>query len=702
VALTHFELFYKAIDLRPKQPDSPLHQAIDQTDHIGLAYHQNVFAFGFSALEFLSPQRIRYGFMLEGYDTDWNIVSANRRYANYTNIDPGEYTFSIKATNKDGIWSNQKTSIKITIASPWWLSTAAVVSYLLAVITVIYLFIAFRTRLLTNRANKLELSVQQRTEEVAAQKQKVEQLLAQKHDEFATVSHEFRTPLTLILGPLSQLLASSKSQRDIERLNIVQRNGYRLLRMVDQLLNLETVKVTLVNQKATQDTGKIIRLLSAAFIDLAKQKDIVLNFEHIIDIQFKLVPDALEKIVLNLLSNALKYTKPNGTVTILTQRTRANELNIKVVDNGIGIPPEQIQNVFERYQRVLDENSEQVTGAGIGLALVKSLVEVHQGRVELSSTLGKGTTIDVFLPITAETDLPPKETNGNKEVVAMELMSIAGQLSPSSSKKINLEQVFQTGNPSVLVIEDNSDMRSYIEQSLCDDFQVTCANDGQQGVELATSMVPDLIISDIMMPKKDGYQVTHELRSHPVTSHIPIILLTAKGDRDSRLKGWHQKADEYLTKPFDVVELKLRLHSLLEIRNIVKKRFAQTVFEVPASAQTCNNSPQENQQQNFVDQLNKTLEALYTQTDVSIADFADKMAVSERQLYRKLKSTLDITPLEYIRRFRLEKAKQLLQQGKSVSFVTFEVGFSTQSYFGKCFKAQFGQSPGDYKKSQIK
>lgn len=696
VILSNFELSYKPVALQRDDDKSPLQQVIRHTDVLTLSHKQNVFAFGFSALEYAVPEQIQFAFMLEGYDDSWNIVGADRRFANYTNIDPGYYTFKVKATNADGYWSDEQTTVAIHILPPWWSTKMAMAGYVIAAWLGIYLFVSFRTRSLSRRAQTLALAVESRTQELADEKQKVEQLLARKNEEFATVSHEFRTPLTLILGPLSQLQKVCEDQEHKYKLSIIERNGYRLLRMVDQLLNLETFKVKAINQKKTQTCGQIVRLVCEAFVDLAKQKDIRLQLGQVADVNFALIPDALEKILLNLVSNAIKYSHAGGVITVTSRRTSQNELNICVADTGIGIPSDRLRQVFDRYHRVQDPQSDKVGGAGIGLALVKSLVEVHLGRIELQSEPGQGTEVNIYLPIVDEVQLQSSVCCANQELVNMELMSITGALQASQPDE-QPDDVESSQQPLVLVIEDNADMCSYIQQAIAPHYRVISAEDGEKGVNKAIEQVPDLIISDIMMPVKDGYQVTAELRENPLTNHIPIVLLTAKGDRDSRLKGWDEKADEYLTKPFDADELNLRLQNLLSIRNILKKRFAGTTFEQPVLEVA-----KDNKQQQFIDKLDSTIEGFYTDASISIADFADKMAMSERQLFRKLKSVLDVTPAEYLRRYRLEKAKTLLAQGQSVSFVTFEVGFSTQSYFGKCFKAQYGVSPGEYKKNLTK
>ncbi len=705
VVITDFELFYRSLPLSNTWHESPLKKAINHTKSISLDYDQNVFAFTFSAMEFLSPERIKYKFMLEGYDLDWNLVNSDRRHANYTNLDPGEYTFRVKASNQTSEWNEKETTIKINIAYPWWQTNIAYISYILLSIFSIYLLITYRTKSLINRSRQLEQSVAQRTIELATEKQKVEQLLSRKNEEFANVSHEFRTPLTLILGPIAQLLKNKNSGQDTDKLNIVQRNGYRLLRMVDQLLNLETFRVKSLTQKIPQASGKIIKLLTEAFIDLAKEKNINLQIKTISDVNFEFTPDALEKIVVNLLSNAIKYTNSGGKITVESRRTTHNQLVIQVTDTGIGIPSDKLNTVFDRYSRVLDENSELVTGAGIGLSLVKSLVEAHQGQISIHSELGKGTTITVCLPIIGEVNSHQVSQHANNEIVAMELMSITSQKTVAAPDSRQTEQTRESSKPTLLVIEDNPDMRDYIVNSIQQNYQIFTAKDGEQGLNIAIAEVPDLIISDVMMPKMDGYQVTHQLRKNQLTNHIPIILLTARGDRESRLKGWFEKADEYLTKPFDTEELKIRLKSLLEIRDILKKRFAEKTFQISEPTKDDNEQPSDihrpsrnKQQQTFVTKLNGQLETLYIEPATSIAYIASNLAMSERQLYRKLKSILDMTPSEYLRRFRLEKAKTLLEDGETVSFAAFEVGFSTHSSFSKCFKAQFGFSPRELKR----
>ena len=668
---------------------------------ITLNYEESDIDVGFSAFEYEQPRNVKYQFRLEGYD-DWSENNYSKPFARYTNLEAGSYTFEVRSSINNNWESSKSDKLFIVILPPWWQTNWAYASYIILSTLVLYGLVSYRTKALQVKAKTLEENVKQRTQELAREKDKVEHLLSRKNEEFANVSHEFRTPLTLILGPIAQLIKSNKKDKEVQKLNVVQRNGYRLLRMVDQLLNLETFRVKSITQKSPQPVGEIIRMLSEAFSDLAEGKKISFEIRNIDEVSFEFTPDAVEKIIVNLLSNAIKYSNEGDSISVQAIRQH-EDYQITVSDTGIGIPEDKLDSVFERFSRVLDENSENVTGAGIGLALVKSLVDSHQGSIHLNSKKGEGTTVTIKLPIIGEVENIKNAQHANDEIIAMEMMSIQ---SVDTHVNQSAESTSETSDrPVALVIEDNADMREYIRQSITDQYSVLTANNGIEGIEIAQNEVPDIIISDVMMPRMDGYQATQELRTNEVTSHIPVILLTARGDRESRLKGWHEKADDYITKPFDVEELKIRLNNLLEIRNILKRRFSETVFTKKESdtknkLQQSNNELGDNKarlQRLFVDKLNAVLEEIYQDSDLSIDDLAKQAAMSQRQLFRKLRSILDMTPSEYLRRFRLEKSKSLLAKGKSIHYVAIEVGFSSQSYYGQCFKAQYEISPSEYR-----
>jgi len=711
--LTSLKINGEKIEVSNDEITSPLKENIISAQQLTLTHKENNFAFSFANINYLNTDKLSYQYRLAGYD-DWSDVARENLSANYTNIPAGEYQFQVRVTGNTGLWNGDETSIALIISSPWWLTTFALIVYSLLVIISIYFVIHFRTRSLKNKANELERSVQRRTIELAQEKDKVERLLEQKNEEFANLSHEFRTPLTLILGTSSQLLASDMEDEQINRIEVIKRNGYRLLRMVDQLLNIETFRVKAISQKSLQHTGYIIKQLVDAFTDLASENGIKLQVINIEDIYFELVDDALEKIVVNLLSNAIKYTHHGGSITIETKRTLNNELYIQIVDTGIGIPKDQLNSVFEKYKRVLSKESEQITGAGIGLALIKELIISHSGSITLNSELGSGTTITVLLPIINES----KEKQQSKvspinvqidNIVAMELMSLTQQAAHTPIKNtVNLSSTVQEEKIRILIIEDNPDMNQFMVDCLVNDYIVISAYDGLEGVNLAIKEVPDLIISDIMMPILDGYQATQKIRANPVTDHIPIILLTSRHDLESKLKGWHHQVDEYLTKPFNVEELRMRIENLLAIRNILKNKNNKKAIQSPHIEQNLLDQlidtasvEQVSKQDAFIEKLNEVIENKYTDTTTTVNTVAKAMAMSERQLFRKLKSILGATPTDYLRRFRLEKACLLLAQGQSAINTTFETGFSSQSYFSKCFKNEYGCTPSDFQKQLL-
>lgn len=702
VSLTEFLYFNEVLEHGSTGKNFSLDSSISQIKTLELGHNNYEFGFEFSALHYADPSRNEYAFKMENWDDDWNFTTAKHRRAAYNNLPAGDYIFKVKASNNHGLWNEKPLELNVRITPPPWKTVWAYALYFVFSILLILYVVRYRTRSLQARAVILEKSIAQRTQELTTEKQKVEKLLSRKNEEFANVSHEFRTPLTLILGPTEQLLKNHLKD-PYKKLQIIQRNAYRLLRMVDQLLNMESFRVKSITQKSVVPSHQTIRLIAEAFKDLAKEKNITLTITHLEPINLEMVPDALEKIVLNLLSNAVKYTPEGGGITVNSFRTDSNQLHVQVTDTGIGIPENNQSRIFDRFQRILNQHSEQITGAGIGLALVKSLVENHQGSIELNSQPNLGTEFNIFIPIKGELS-GNFDVHTNSELVAVELMSISSQ-HPTHTTPEQEAMADGSNKPHLLLVEDNLDMQNYILECLTEFYRISVASNGKQGLELAEAEVPDLIISDIMMPEMDGYQFTQAIRSHDMTNHIPLILLTARSDRESKLKGWEEKADEYLTKPFDVDELLIRINNLLEIRELLRSRFAQTLFGKPFDSPiktiltpkpTTKKSVQEQKQQQFLASLDQVLKKCYGNQDVAMKQIAKDVAMSERQLYRKLQAIVNMSLSEYLKRFRLEKACQFLSEGKAASFVSLEVGFSSHSYFGKCFKAQYGCTPSEY------
>ncbi|WP_164503506.1 hybrid sensor histidine kinase/response regulator transcription factor [Pleionea sediminis] len=663
-----------------------------------LDYQNNNLSFGFSSNNFTHPQKVKFSYRLLSNNESWIETTANERIATFTNLTPGDYEFQVKASDTTGSWPENYTSYKFTIEAPWWMHPGAYFFYLVTTAILLFCVIKYREKRLTKKAKELELIVKNRTYELNQEKQIVEQLLSRKNDEFTNFSHEFRTPLTLILGPLEKLKQELPSQSEL-KLESIQRNANRLLRMVDQMLSLETFQIQAITQKHSIAVGKTIRFIADAFSDLAFQKNITFNVGTIDDVTFDFTPDAIDKIILNLLSNALKYTPPGGQVFISAKRDNQNYV-INIKDTGIGIPVDKQEQVFERFNRVLNEDSERVVGAGIGLSLVKNLVEHHQGNIKLISTPNKGTLFEISLPIINEKTNNSSNDHKNSEIVSTELVSLNNEIRHSSNKTPEAMDD-DSSKPTLLIVEDNWELRQYLIDSFSNHFICDEASNGKQGFARAIANVPDIIISDIMMPEMDGYQLVEALRSNEITSHIPIILLTAKNDKQSRLKGWEQQADEYIAKPFDIDELSFRVKNLLDIRSILKRRFHASTFQKDKELKPNKELVQQSKEAAFINKMNAIIENNYQNESFRMSLLANDIGVSERQLHRKLKAIMDLTPTEYLRSFRLNKAKELLAKGEPASNVYLDVGFSSHSYFGKCFKAQYGCSPSEYSKEEF-
>ncbi|MCJ8269602.1 MAG: response regulator, partial [Psychrosphaera sp.] len=495
--------------------------------------------------------------------------------ATYTTLAAGDYTFRVKGSNSDGQW-NEGSALKITVLAPWWATTKAYVVYVLMIIILFVVTVYFRTRVLKQSAQKLSKAVDERTEQLQHETQKVNQLLADKDRLIANISHEFRTPLTLILGPLENELQTTNNAKSKGLLSLAKSNGQRLLAMVDQLLDIARVK------DHTNQPRQLINVTETAVFIIESYRSLVEKHQINLTLDNKLtgptylmmLPDSLEKILSNLMTNALKYSADGQSVTVTLAVTQTNQLKLSVKDSGEGISEPDQQQIFERFTRV-SNSSRYVPGAGIGLALVKELVESHQGSISVVSELTVGSEFSVILPLAARQDTD--QATMNHSLVLSTVDAFSNEQLAIEDQQADVGTQADETKPVVLVIEDNQDMRRYLVSTLEAHYQCKTANDGEMGIELATEIQPDLIISDVMMPKKDGFEVTRTLKQDKATNHIPIILLTAHGDQQTRLQGWQEKADEFLEKPFDAKELIGRIDNLLSIRALLSDRYQKAL-----------------------------------------------------------------------------------------------------------------------------
>ncbi len=670
---------------------------IDQLDRVTLTHHDYVFGFEFAALHFADPSRNRLAYRLHGFEEDWNSVEGGQGRATYTNLAPGDYEFQVQGANPHGAWNRRGTSLQVRVLPAPWRTWQAYVLYVVLALAMILSLFWYRTTALRRRARELEQGVRERTAII-------ETLLEQKDEEMATLSHEFRTPLTLILGPTKNVLRSVKEPGLRRQLSVVRRNAFRLLRMVDQLLHMEGFRVQVALPRRSQPVKRVVESIGESFRDLAAESEIEVVIGPVEEMWVCLVPDTLEKVLLNLLSNAVKYTPEGGRIE-LSAVMEQHRAAITISDTGIGIAREQQTRIFQRYQRVLEKEGDRVAGAGIGLALVKELVEAHEGTIELDSEPGSGTRFTVRLPLDVSPQVGASQ-DLDTELLELELQTLMeqkrtarepgwGSPAPTSSQ-VPMDEPIEDGRPQVLIIEDNPDMSSYIADTLAPRFQCRAALDGESGLELAWQEIPDLIISDIMMPKVDGFEVVRKLKDDERSSHIPVILLTARGDRKSRHRGWQERADEYLTKPFDEKELLLRVDNLLEIREILRRRFAQELAPGAKRLESAGRglNPRDRE---FLEKFQQMIANQFEDPELKLSRMTSLMALSERPLQRKLKALIGQTPIEYLRAYRLNRAGELLHEGLLVAEVADRTGFSSQAYFATCFKAHFGVTPSEYR-----
>lgn len=692
--ITELKVLNKVQKIQPLVPTSILTQSISHSESIILTHEDYLFSLSFASLGYREPEHQQYAYKLEGLDTDWIYTDANNRVATYTTLAAGDYVFRVKGRNNNDEW-NQGSSLKITVLAPWWATKIAYGLYAILILSVIALTFYLRTKRLTLRAQNLTKAVEQRTDEL-------QRVLADKDKLIANISHEFRTPLTLMLGPIESELRQSNNDKSKGLLSLAKTNGHRLLSMVDQLLDIARTKDHTNHTLQRINVGETAVFLVESYRSLAQKHRIELTLDNQLagDVYLNMQPDALEKILSNLLSNAFKYSDDGQNVTLRLIIIDDNQLSISVKDTGEGISEVDQQQIFERFSRVYS-NSKYVPGAGIGLALVKELVVKHQGSISVKSEEAVGSEFTVLLPL-SDSSAGGESGEINRSLVLAKLDDVSKQQLSEDEAQLGIEIDSNEQKPSILIVEDNQDMRQYMVSCLSPYFQCLTAKDGQMGIEMAQQNQPDLIITDLMMPKKDGFEVTRTLKQNDATNHIPIILLTAHADEQNRATGWQEKVDEFLQKPFNTEQLINRINNLLSVRLLLSQRY-QRALTSPASDLTVQLSkPDLNQADNnaihqtFYESMNAVFEANYANESFGVTEFSQQMNSSPRNMARKMKTMLGIKPNEALRIFRLKKAAEMLSQGELAGNVAIAVGFASHSYFAQCFKAQYGCMPSNY------
>ena len=660
-----------------------------------LAHKDNSLRFEYAATGYDHPAANRYRIMLEGYDDAFHPWTAETR-KDYTGLPAGRYTFHVRAKNIYGE-EGEAGRFTLTILTPWYLSWWAFSLYALAVVLLMALVVKIRMRHLRQKTKRLEQLVRERTGIIREQAEKLEALNKMKSRFFANISHEFRTPLTLILGPLQDMLAEGGNidESGKRTLGLMQRNAQRLLRLINQLLDLSRLESGKLNLRLTREDPRIfVRGIVTSFASLARQKQVSLRFTaeetptlRALCAQAWIDRDVLEKILYNLLSNALKFTPQGGSVKVsMSAHNRLGFIRLGVRDTGRGIPAGRLENIFERFYQVSADRGQE--GTGIGLALTRELAELHHGEIKVTSEEGHGTEFILLLPVSAayfsDGDFKAvPDTDGLSSSPRQAAPGGDGENTGAPAPPSHDDDV-----PVILVVDDHDDVRDYIRGHLRENFTVLEARTGREGLQTAAEAIPDMVISDVMMPEMDGYQLCAALKGNEKTSHIPVILLTARAAEKDKLSGLETGADDYLTKPFNSRELHARVRNLIRLRRELQKRFQHKALLTPRRVS------EPSVEEAFLMRLMQALEENLADETFSVESLSATLNMGRRQLHRKIKAVTGETPGGFIRSVRLQRARQLLEAGTgTVSEIALRTGFGSISYFSRAFKEKFGISP---------
>ena len=663
--------------------------------------------FQFAALDYVAPESISYAYRLKGLEEKWNEVD-NSRSASYINLPPGEYELQIRSTNSDGVWMEKARILPITVLPTFWETYWAwilyVVLFVLSTATIVYIILyIYRLRHQIN----------------------IEQQLANiKLRFFTDISHELRTPLTLIASPVTEVLEHETLTANARKhLTLVHKNTERMLHLVNQILDfrkIENKKMKVLLEKT--DVLSLLQKVMDNFRLIAEEKNINYQLETNQEaIETWIDQDKFEKIIFNLLSNAFKYTPANKSITVIAN-VESSRLIVSIKDEGIGIDLQKQQTLFQRFETLVKFNILQPS-SGIGLSLVKELIELHCGNIEVKSQPGVGSEFTVILPMNQKVYEGRENTefilNDGNSVPAEKKNEIRPMVEIASMADITLSETANEPNQisneedpiSILIVEDNVELRNFLSDILSESYRVITATNGQEGLDQAREYIPDLIISDIMMPAMDGLDMVKNIKENREICHIPIILLSAKSSLDDRISGLEQGIDDYITKPFSATYLKIRIKSLLhqrkELQEIYWKAWSEKLNNTQETTLEEKLTPSQPQiisyDEQFMQQVMQVMEEQMENSELTVDEFAQLLNLGRSVFYQKLKSIIGLSPVDFIREIRIKRAVQLIDSGEyNFSQVAYMTGFNDPKYFGKCFKRQMGMTPSEYKENKLR
>ncbi len=762
VTFTDFKVFNESLAIGQKRYHRvPLKKSISAAESIDISYRDNVFSIEFAALNHFLSEKTTYAYKMDGVDKDWVYVPSSRRFATYTNLKGGRYVFRAKAINSDGITSNLPKTLIINIMPPfwetWWFRILMVCSVILAVI----MYVKYRTHYLHEQKEKLEKLVNERTAKIAEQKEKLaaqannllhinkeleihqhqiegqkqeletkNEKIVQQRDElirlnrkvrqvnqlrlrfFTNISHEFRTPLTLILGPLESLGRYLKPDAETGRLiQTIERNAQRLLHLINQLMlfrRLEEGKMKL--QVARLDLTEFVANLVHSFDSLAYSKHIKYTLKTADP------PDEtwfdeekLEIILFNLLSNAFKYTQEKGRIEVemaffppdspAIEDHDQSYCYISVKDTGIGIAPDNVSRLFTRFYRAVTPDNQHISGTGLGLTFTRELVEAMHGNIYVTSEPNRGTIFTIRIPYTRNSFSeqernhlsPEKQFDFDHQIELLQQEMMRPETEGGFA-----ETPQDHALPCILLVEDSYDLRSFIVKSLRSEYRMMEASNGLEALEILQQHSPDLIISDVMMPYMDGLELCSRIKNNLSTSHIPVILLTAKALIENWIEGLETGADDYIPKPFNIRILEAKCKSLIENRKRMRKVFQQSLEPVSNEITTSRVDD------DFMQKTIRIVERNISNSEFGVQKLAAELCVSRSLLHKKLTALVNLSANDFITSMRLKKSALLLIQGNlNISEIAFDVGFNDPKYFSRCFRKHFGMSPTEYINAQV-
>ena len=667
--------------------------SIDNLKELELEPSQRNVTFQFAALDYVNPKGILYAYRLQGLEEEWNEAD-NNRSASYINLPAGKYQLQIKSTNSDGVWTDNVRTMSVHVLPTFWETYWAwllyFVLFILFTATIVYvLFYIYRLR------HRVDME---------------QQLANIKLRFFTDISHELRTPLTLISSPVTEVLENeplSPSAR--EHLTLVHQNTERMLRLMNQILDFRKIQ----NQKMKllieeTDLVPLLQKVMNSFRLIAEEKHINYRLHTKVESVYSWVDrDKFEKIFFNLLSNAFKYTPADKSITVSIS-TKEKTVEIEVADEGIGIAAEKQHSLFQRFESLVKQNILQPS-SGIGLSLVKEMVEMHHGTIEVDSQPCTGSRFTVILPLQKEVF----EEDGQVEFILNDSLDStphpADSMQAIEETEEKEEQERNSDNFSILVVEDNEELKAFLRNILSENYTVITASNGEEGLQRAADNLPDLIISDVMMPVMDGLEMVRLIKENNNICHIPIIVLSAKASLDDRIAGLEQGIDDYITKPFSATYLKTRIASLLRQRKALQEIYMNKLMEgknsssaAPVADSLTPSQPQITPyDEQFMEKVMEFMEEQMDNAELTIDEFAERLMLSRTIFYRKLKSIIGLTPVDFIREIRIKRAVQLIDSGEyNFSQVAYMTGFNDPKYFSKCFKKVIGITPSEYKEKK--